>query len=174
VPDYPQPERRLAGDLVEAVQINIPVTYIGPQSYLSTIKPNEQTFSAVDYLILLSGEEPQRSILEELLLKKFRNSEKKIVLVRGTNLKKRPVTTVEVIDFAYGETLLKLIVNAKTVICRSGYSTLMDLHLLNKRDLILIPTPGQTEQEYLASYWQQKFGTKTVLQKEIEGFEFNS
>ena len=174
VPDFPEHERRLAGDLVDAVHINIPVTYIGPQSYLSAIKPNEQNISAFDYLILLSGEEPQRNILEEMLIKKFRNTEKKIVLVRGTNLKKRPVTTMEVIDFAYGEALLQLIGIAKTVICRSGYSSLMDLHLLHKKDLILIPTPGQTEQEYLDSYWQQKFGTKTVLQKEIEGFEFNS
>lgn len=173
VPDYPQPGRRLAGDLVEAVQIKIPVTYIGPQSYLSTIKPNETTFYAFDYLVLLSGEEPQRSILEELLLKKFKNTEKKIVLVRGTNLKKRPDTSIQMIDFAYGEALLKLIVNAKTVICRSGYSSLMDLHLLNKRDLILIPTPGQSEQEYLAAYWQQKFGTRTVLQKKIESADFN-
>src|SRR5690606_24671820 len=49
------------------------------------------------------------------------------------------------------ETLLPLIQKASIVVCRSGYSTLMDLVVLDKK-AIIIPTPGQTEQEYLGNY----------------------
>ncbi len=174
VPDYPDSENRLAGDLVHSDEIKIPVSYIGPQSYLVGLKQSEQEHSGFDYLILLSGEEPQRSILEEKLLKKFGNSTQKVILVRGTIQKVKPVTALKIIDFAHGEELHHLIVNATTVICRSGYSTLMDLQLLGKKKLILIPTPGQSEQEYLARYWQQKFGAKILLQKEIERFDFKA
>ena len=44
---------------------------------------------------------------------------------------------------------------ASLIISRSGYSTIMDLVQLQKR-AILVPTPGQTEQEYLASYLMEK------------------
>ena len=53
--------------------------------------------------------------------------------------------------------LASILLQAKEIICRSGYSTLMDLHALNCLDKAeLIPTPGQTEQEYLALYLKQK------------------
>ncbi|NCA79262.1 MAG: glycosyl transferase, partial [Sphingobacteriia bacterium] len=61
--------------------------------------------------------------------------------------------------------LQQLIVNAPTVICRSGYSTLMDLMTLGKK-AVLIPTPGQTEQEYLAENLKEK-GFKILLQNEL-------
>jgi predicted glycosyltransferase len=68
--------------------------------------------------------------------------------------------------------LSRLICNAKTIVCRSGYSTLMDLHHLKKQAVILIPTPGQYEQLYLANYWKEKFGMQVVLQKESPQFNF--
>lgn len=168
VPDYKEPDRRLSGQLSDSVGIKIPVTYIGPQSHLriSTVLPT-QTEKA-DFLILLSGTEPQRSILEQLLVEKFRNSAQNIVLVRGSKaaspLKSGAIKTI---DFVDGAELAALIVSAGTVICRSGYSTLMDLHMLGKQKLILIPTPGQTEQEYLATYWNQKFGAVHLKQQAI-------
>ena len=111
-----------------------------------------------DYLILLSGIEPQRTILEDALMEVFKNSEKKIVLVRGTNnAKELSSKIIRVIDIAFGDELKEWIVNSETVICRSGYSTLMDLFLLNKKNIILVPTPGQSEQEYLAEYWKINF-----------------
>ena len=78
-----------------------------------------------------------------------------------------------VINFAFGEELKSLILNSEKIICRSGYSTLMDLHVLNAKNLILIPTPGQTEQEYLAGYWEKKFGAKIVCQKNIPKYNFD-
>jgi uncharacterized protein (TIGR00661 family) len=168
VPDYENKNNRLSGTLSDSDMLKIPVEYIGPQSALSLSTSNTHS-EKVDFLILLSGVEPQRSILETELLTQFKSSEKKIVLVRGVEKKERiQLKNMEVVDFAFGEKLHTLIVNAETVICRSGYSTLMDLHLLNKKKIILIPTPGQTEQEYLANYWVEKFSAQRLSQEQIK------
>lgn len=173
VPDYKAAEQRLAGELSDGRGIAIPLRYLGPQSYLeddaATVKPAQTT----DYLLLLSGAEPQRSILEKLLVKKFSGSGKSVVLVRGSSdAPAIQADGIEVIDFASGRELRQLIVNAETVICRSGYSTLMDLHVLGKKELVLIPTPGQTEQEYLAGYWAEKFAAVNLTQYKIKSHTF--
>lgn len=159
VPDYEDKNLRLSGELSNSKGIKIPVKYIEPQSALKDLKANNNDIEKYDYLILLSGTEPQRSILENVLLGKFKNTDKKIVLIRGSERKlKIKNFKLKIIDFTNGTELKKLILGAETVICRSGYSTLMDLHLLEKKNLILIPTRGQTEQEYLAKYWKENFG----------------
>jgi UDP-N-acetylglucosamine:LPS N-acetylglucosamine transferase len=60
----------------------------------------------------------------------------------------------------------KIIDNSETIICRSGYSSIMDLSTLQKQ-VILIPTPGQTEQEYLSKYHQKKSNVTTAKQSAI-------
>lgn len=173
VPDYEEPTARLSGQLSNSVHLKIPVKYIGPKSALQNLKEIKDAGSKYDYLILLSGIEPQRSILEKLLVEKFMDTQKKVILVRGSSVDfKIPDTKITVVNFAFGEELKEMIVNSETVICRSGYSSLMDLHLLGKKKLILIPTPGQSEQEYLANYWAGKFKSKTVIQGKIEGSQF--
>ena len=77
---------------------------------------------------------------------------------------------MDVFNFPKKEALRKLILSSKKIICRSGYSTLMDMHLLGKKELILIPTPGQTEQEYLAVYWKEKFNSQYLPQNKIYNF----
>ena len=125
-----------------------------------------------DYLFLLSGPEPTRTELEKELLKIASTSTKRIALVRGFGFRVSglKLENVEVLDFPKKEELKKLILSSKKIICRSGYSTLMDMHLLGKKELILIPTPGQTEQEYLAKYWEQKFNSKHLPQNKISNF----
>jgi uncharacterized protein (TIGR00661 family) len=165
VPDYEDKSRRLSGVLSDSAGVKVPVTYIGPQSFLNDPEFKTTGSEKIDYLILLSGVEPQRSILEKILVEKFNKNKLKILLVRGsaTNFELQR-GNLKVVDFSFGEELKNIIINADTVICRSGYSTLMDLHLLNKNKLILIPTPGQTEQEYLAAYWKKKFNILVIDQ----------
>jgi uncharacterized protein (TIGR00661 family) len=171
VPDHKNQSDRLSGKLSDSADITIPVEYIGPQSALSIYDLNTPPIERSDYLILLSGVEPQRTILENNLLDKFKFSNKKITLVRGSETEiKLENKNIAVINFAYGAELKNLILNAETIICRSGYSTLMDLNFLKKEKLILIPTPGQTEQEYLAQYWKEKFKAKGFLQDQITQF----
>ncbi len=172
VPDNKNGNSRMAGRLSDPGDIKIPVEYIGSQSALEDLEINSAP-EKIDCLILLSGVEPQRSVLENKLLEKFKNSEKKIVLVRGSKSELTVLNkNIRVCNFAFNAELKGLIVNAETVICRSGYSTLMDLHVLGKKNITLIPTPGQTEQEYLASYWKEKFGVKICEQKNISSFKF--
>ncbi|MFN8699531.1 MAG: glycosyltransferase, partial [Flavobacteriales bacterium] len=64
------------------------------------------------------------------------------------------------------EALTRAITLAKQIVCRSGYTTLMDLHALG-RNAVLIPTPGQTEQEYLAAHFHDTFGWPVIRQERI-------
>ncbi len=168
VPDHEQAEQRLSGTLSDASDLDLPVFFIGPQSALQKYTSLDKT-KPIATLILLSGVEPQRSILEEKLLKALEMDSKKMVLVRGAEKKSSvSIKGMEVYPVAYGKTLAELIANSERVICRSGYSTLMDLYGLNKNNLVLIPTPGQSEQEYLATYWAQRFQAKLLRQEDIK------
>ena len=165
VPDYEDRRLSLAGDLSLATDYKIPVVYLGPASAL--VKKEERE-SPQHTLVLLSGPEPQRSELEGRLTEALSTYQKKIILVRGTQQtgNKFPAHFT-VRDFCAPEELRDLISMADSIICRSGYSTLMDLHVLQKKKIILVPTPGQTEQEYLAAYWQKKFGAVYLKQERI-------
>lgn len=137
--------------------------YIGP---LSRLEPNsEQTNDYI--LVLLSGPEPQRSMLEELLIDQLKCCDEKILFIRGLPMVKSFIESTDKIIFINHldtHELSRCMLNAKLVICRSGYSTIMDLLKLNKKGL-LIPTPGQTEQLYLAER-MSKFGWFTTQQQE--------
>ncbi len=131
--------------------------YIGNLSRFS----NSSNESAVKYeiLIILSGPEPQRSILEKIILQQVQKLSFKMVMVRGTKNNNDIALSVneniEYIDFATKNELEHLIRSSEILVSRSGYSTIMDFVKL-KRHAILIPTPGQTEQEFLADYLSEK------------------
>jgi uncharacterized protein (TIGR00661 family) len=173
IPDYQNKNHCLSGSLSSSDNLKLKIKHIGPQSSLKDLEVDEKSKTKFDALILLSGVEPQRSILEQRLIENLKNSSKKIALVRGSNnFFDQFKSNLTVYNFAYGSILKDLIINSELVICRSGYSTLMDLHFLQKKKIILIPTPGQTEQEYLAKYWQYKFSARTCTQSEIKSFDF--
>ena len=111
-----------------------------------------------DYMILLSGPEPQRSLLEELLLKSFSNTSQKVLFVRGIfseEIVKNDNPNLSIKNHLFGQELEEAINSSQVVIARSGYTTLMDLAKLEKKSFF-IPTPGQPEQEYLAKRLQRK------------------
>lgn len=121
-----------------------------------------------DILALLSGPEPQRSIFEKLLLKQLKQLPLKSVLVQGkTEFSGSYMDeNIEVVSHMTGEELNELMAESEIVISRSGYSTIMDLIQMKKRAL-LIPTPGQTEQEYLAEKLLKRKSFYTQSQKEL-------
>ena len=171
IPDFESDNLALAGKLSRANEIKKQVYYLGPLSALSNQIASNSKPLEFDILFLLSGPEPQRSILEKKLRLAGRHSGKRIALVRGVgNSGWRDEDGIKVVDILVGEELRRTIQAANTIVCRSGYSTLMDLHLLGVQNIVLIPTPGQSEQEYLAGYWQEKFGAVCVQQKDIEKF----
>lgn len=139
----------LSGELGHPRKLpSVPVQYIGP---LSRMKPGAPGLKHL--LVVLSGPEPQRTILEKLLLEQLKNLQQRpVVFVRGLPAGGKALQVADNItlhDHLPAERLNQLMLDASFIISRCGYSTVMDIAAIRKKS-ILIPTPGQTEQEYLA------------------------
>ncbi len=119
-----------------------------------------------ELLAILSGPEPHRTLLEREVIAMAQREGIKTLLVRGMpecNLRGIADGFITLTPHLQTPDLANAIANAKYLICRSGYSTLMDLAALN-RSALLIPTPGQTEQEYLAAHLSGKGIFSTISQ----------
>lgn len=166
VPDN-EKENILAGELSHPEKMPlIKTVYIGP---LSRFEKREEE-KIYNLLIILSGPEPQRSILEKIILHQAVNSKKNILLVKGRPDEKQTATqrnNLTIVNHLSSTELNKALQQSKMVICRSGYSSIMDLYAI-KQNAILIPTPGQTEQEYLAKWLMNKRLFYSVPQKNFE------
>lgn len=138
----------LSGKLGHPRVIPANATYIG---MLSQIK--QATTTEEHLLVLLSGPEPQRTLLSNILWQQVKSYSGRVVFIEGSNIAARADAPAHVTYHTRvtGAILQPLMEKARMVICRSGYSTLMDLVVLGKK-AILIPTPGQTEQEYLGKH----------------------
>lgn len=124
--------------------------YIGPLSRLST--PDWRARAGT--IVLLSGPEPQRSLLENIFLKELPTHLSPVILVRGlpdAGALPEVASRHKILNYVPAVELGELLAGAALVICRSGYSTVMDL-VRTGTPAVLIPTPGQTEQEYLARH----------------------
>lgn len=111
-----------------------------------------------DILVILSGPEPNRTLLEEKLKKTFSNSDKNIVLIQGKVEKRQKISEEEnitIYNFMLSDELQNTICSSEIIICRSGYSSIMDLAVLDKK-AFFIPTKNQSEQEYLATSLSEK------------------
>lgn len=164
VPDVSGPIN-LSGKLGHLPHSTLPIKYIGP---LSRMKP--QTLPIMyDVLCLISGPEPQRSILEEKLKNVFTNSKKKVALVQGViedQPSKRTHQNITIFNYLETQGLEKLINQSQLVVSRSGYTTLMDLAVLQK-PAFFIPTPGQYEQEYLAKRLKEQGSVPSCKQEKF-------
>lgn len=129
----------------------VPTRYLGPLSRFRFLPGTREKH----LLVLLSGPEPQRSLLEARIADQLQGFSPSVVLVRGlpggAEHSLQLPSTVRVYDHLPAVELEKAFQEASVVISRSGYSTVMDLCRLKKKS-ILIPTPGQPEQEYLARH----------------------
>ncbi len=117
-------------------------------------KSEKEKINQEGILAILSGPEPQRTVFEELLIKQLDELNCKATIVLGKQNYKPKLASnskIKLVAFVESKELYKLINEAKYVICRAGYSSIMDMVALNKK-AIIVPTPGQTEQEYLAKY----------------------
>lgn len=159
IPDF-SGINNLSGNLSHTNKFPLNTHFIGPLSRMK--KDGIEDISLTkefDVLVILSGLEPQRSLLEKKLIKELSNLQYKSLIVAGLPQKKEFHKTISEkiawVNFLPSFKLKKIIVSSKYIVCRSGYSSIMDLVSLNKK-AILIPTPGQTEQEYLADYHFKK------------------
>ena len=145
----------LAGELSHPKKIpGIPLAYLGP---LSRFKKSD-TPKKYDCIALVSGPEPQRAVFEEILMQELKSFPGKHLLVRGLPGEEEKLNadnTIEIKNHLTATELNQAILQSGMVICRSGYTSVMDLIQLQKK-AVLVATPGQTEQEYLAQYLQQQ------------------
>jgi uncharacterized protein (TIGR00661 family) len=149
IPDYPD-DHGLSGDLVSfgKRKFHKRIVWIGALSRF-TFKPIQEP--VYDVIAICSGPEPQRSILEKILIQNLSMTSLRFLIVRGVIQKGKRISINrgEAINFLTSDDLERALASAEIVIARSGYSTIMDMQVLGKK-VIFIPTPGQTEQEYLA------------------------
>jgi UDP:flavonoid glycosyltransferase YjiC (YdhE family) len=156
----------MAGELSHPGKMpGIPVEYIGG---LSRLEPCSTAGKEV-LLIILSGPEPQRSIFEGLLLQQVKDYQGAVVMIRGLpeneTLPAAPVNCT-LFNHVPAAGLHPLMCSASMVISRCGYTTVMDLLKLAKKS-ILVPTPGQAEQEYLAHHLRKEAWAYTLSQKDF-------
>lgn len=171
VPDFEEEIKCLSGALSHGKHFHRNVKYIGIQSRLEKIDLVEKKF---DYLFLISGPEPLQTIFKNFLIEKAEKKQNlKFALVCPHDNKPKSETSIsemrniEMFVSPDKKTLSEVILKSEKIICRSGYSTLMDLYVLGKKNIILIPTPGQPEQEYLAEHWQKNFNAKNITQSQL-------
>ena len=159
IPDF-ELHYGLAGQLSHPTRLPANTHFIGTLSRFSAPSGQRDVPLPCDYdiMVALSGPEPQRTILEEMVFEQLINSGLTGIIVRGlTEATEEFDLTEKIHVFSHLETakMKEYILRSHIIICRSGYSSLMDLVTLGK-NAILIPTPGQTEQEYLARYLREK------------------
>ena len=112
--------------------------------------------SSYKVVAVLSGLEPQRTLFEEAIVRQYENTDDTVLVVRGkmqgppTVVKHGKITIAPWLDDNH---LAAYLLGAERIICRSGYSTVMDMYALGVMHKVeWHPTPGQPEQEYLAEY----------------------
>ncbi|TXF88321.1 hypothetical protein FUA23_15180 [Neolewinella aurantiaca] len=172
VPDFAEAKHRVSGQLSGRRNYGH-VQYIGPLSRLSAgmAEQQERGVSVLTVMALLSGPEPMRTQLEAIVVAQLSTVPGNHVLVRGlpgsaNHLPDLP-NNITVYDFADAALLSRLLPAAEHIICRSGYSTLMDVYAVTTgKKLILVPTPGQTEQVYLAKREARRIGCIAVPEQE--------
>ena len=157
IPDLPG-SNNLSGDLSHKFPLPRNAQFIG---LLSRFSKNNLPGSAMNgsLLAILSGPEPQRTILEKIVLKQLGTLDQAAIIVSGTpenKISAKYSNQIAMLAHMKPDELAETITQAGIVICRSGYSSLMDLAILGKKAVLVIPTPGQTEQEYLAARVHEK------------------
>ncbi len=157
IPDKQGPGN-LSGELSGKFPIPFNASFTGIASrFLLPENRSSEITDPFDIVVILSGPEPQRTILEDKLLLILQDSGKKVFFIRGKpeeNKTKPDKNNIKMANHLSSGEINMLLSQAGYIICRPGYSMLMDLAALNKKAL-LIPTPGQTEQEYLACYMKK-------------------
>jgi uncharacterized protein (TIGR00661 family) len=172
VPDF-EDDCSLSGALSHGGNHDKHVRYITPLSRFSNqmYHPTQSSFQVV---ALISGPEPSRSVFEEQLKRILSTLDRPALLITGKPElhQAEQMNQLSIVSHLSDEELASAIQSAELIICRSGYSTIMDLEALDVRAL-LVPTPGQTEQEYLAEYHAKLGRHEMISQQELSKVEFD-
>jgi len=164
VPDFPDLEKRLSGKLSESKMKNC--LFIGPLSrFQKQTAVKKYAFGA-----LISGPPPYSHQLLQLVVEKFRKTGKPCFVLSSIADSKR-MDGVELISYTSTADANELLQSACFLVSRSGYSSIMDFTFLEEK-AILIPTPGQYEQVYLAEHLSERF--IGLSEQEFIDFDLNT
>ena len=171
IPDLPG-DINLSGRLSHGFRMPANVRYIGILSRFTRIPPapGSSNEKKKRITVILSGPEPQKGILKDILAGKLKDQPVPVTILGGDpsgNSVSAVSGNISYNSHLPAEEMRELITGGNLVICRSGYTTIMELASLGCSAL-LIPTPGQTEQEYLAEYLSGKGYFSTLTQNEIK------
>lgn len=154
----------LSGRLSHDVSAAIPIQFIGPLSRFTLASKSPK----YDVTFVLSGPEPQRTKFENMILDQQSDLIGDFCMVRGTDKGMTHTimkeSNLKVYDLLESEVLESLIAESRLLVCRAGYTTIMDLVAMQK-SAVLIPTPGQPEQEYLASHLSSLFPNFSFMEQ---------
>ncbi len=169
IPDFSHPEINLTGRLSHRFRLPSNAKFIGILSRFKVPENEPDKKQLYDVVVVISGPPPHSEILANLILKQSLASTKKTLIISGflsipiQNIHSN-VTIVKHLEIpAFRDALI----HAKIVVCRAGYSGIMDLIAL-KRTAYIIPTPGQTEQQYLGKYLGQRSLFRLTDQNQLE------
>jgi spore coat polysaccharide biosynthesis predicted glycosyltransferase SpsG len=170
IPDMPG-DINLTGRLSHGLKLPDNVRYVG---ILSRFIDTEQAFRDPLKLrhntVILSGPEPQREILKQKLIKALKDKEPMTLMLEGKPSKRGEIErngNIAFYNHLPASEMKEIIKDSDYIISRSGYTTIMELVSL-KCTALIIPTPGQTEQEYLAEYLAEKGWFTTISQNKIQ------
>lgn len=156
----------LSGKLGHLKKTHLNIKYIGVLSRLNKITLPIQ----YQLMVILSGPEPQRTILEKRLTIELQDYPEKVVFIKGkieAEQKVEPIGNITFYNFMQSKQLEQTFNESEIVLCRSGYTTVMDLAKLEKK-AFFIPTPGQFEQEYLAKKYKKEGMVPTSKQDQFK------
>ncbi len=148
VPDADRTDNML-GELADPSLRTRRTHFVGPISRLQPLPSGPKTTQVI---VIISGPEPQRSIFERMIVSQLLRTELTALIVRGIPEQDGVESVSEritMVNSMTGNELSEAIASSEIIISRSGHSTIMDMAILG-RNPIFIPTPQQTEQEYLA------------------------
>lgn len=155
IPDSPD-ENNLSGDLSHQRPLPTNTKFIGSLSRFSRVDvPEKKKFNLA---VILSGPEPQRTQLEQIILEQLENMNLVSIVIAGKtecNILKEHKGNLTVVSHLKSAEMQEILCSSDVALARSGYSTIMDLAVLGLK-AVLVPTPGQTEQEYLAVRLMEK------------------
>ena len=170
-------QNSLTGILNWGVSIRgVIIRHIGLLSRFQKLEPEKidpELIPVPDILAVISGPEPQRSRFEKLLVRKLSDLPYRSVILQGTpsvSEVKKAASNVWLVSHLSSRQILYLMSEASLIIARGGYSTIMDLRVLGKK-AVLVPTPGQPEQEYLCSRMQQLGYFTCIKQSEFRNIK---
>lgn len=160
-------KNRLSGELTENKTLSN-IRYIGPLSRFYNL-PDITPCNDYELVCIVSGPEPHRTILADEAERLIRRINTNGIIIEGKpeiNYSYRQTGKIVRVSHVPGMHLAELVAGCKYLIVRGGYSTIMDLWALGYSGAI-VPTPGQTEQEYLGKYLDERGYFRCIAQSEL-------